>query len=482
MSQPPPFEPPPFEPAPGWQPPPPAWQPPTPPPAWQPPAPPSGWQQQAPPPVPPGSYLPAPIAPVPVAPAPKGRGRLVAGTVAIVVLAGGGVASYAAFSDSSGHGGAGSPKAAVQQIFDDLNHSDFIGLLNDLAPGEKTALATPVQNEINQYKRLNVLRNDADPSHLSAISFAATGLTYADSTVAVSDSVQIVRLTGGRITINVNPARLPLSAAFIKAAFRDGRVPATSTGNRTLDIGALARQSPDKELQIATERVNGRWYPSVFYTIAYYATRSAGVSAPSPADRIPAIGAGSPEAAVKEEINALASLDVTRAIQLVSPDELQALHDYGKLIVDKVGPPRSASFTIKSAQFSTTSLPDGVRVGLKSIDVQTKSTEATLAVLGSCADVTVSGHSQSFCADNVPDLIAGGIGRFRKAGAQLTGAQRTAVEHLFTALLGVGVDTTQVNGQWFVNPARTVLDLSGSVLSGLQGDDLLQLVSYFTGH
>ena len=469
---------------PSWEPPapPPGWQPPVPSPGWQPPGPPIGWQPPSPPPVPPQSYLPPPVSPAPRA---RGRGRLVVGATAIVVLAGGGVASYVAFSDTSGHGGAASPKAAVEQIVADLNHSDFIGLLDDLAPGEKNALAIPVQNEISQLKRLNVLRSDADPSHLSAVSFSATGLTFADSTVAINDNVQIVRLTGGRITVNANATRLPLSAAFVKAVFPNGKLPASTTGNRTIDIAALVRQSPDSATRtpaIATQRVNGRWYPSLFYTIAYYATRSAGISAPTPADRIPANGAASPEAAVQDEINALATRDLARAIELVSPDELPALHDYGRLIVDKAGAPKPASFTIKSAQFSTTSLPDGVRVGLKSIDVQTKSIEVTVAVVGSCAEVTVSGRSQSFCADSVPDLIAGGIGRFSKAGATLTPAQRIAVEHLFTALLGVGVDTTQVDGKWYVNPAQTIFDLSGSVLSGLQGDDLLQLVRYFTGH
>ena len=33
-----------------------------------------------------------------------------------------------------------------------------------------------------------------------------------------------------------------------------------------------------------------------------------------------------------------------------------------------------------------------------------------------------------------------------------------------------------------VNPAQTIFDLSGTLLSGLQGDDLLQLLGYLTGH
>ena len=405
--------------------------------------------------------IPLPEWQPPAPAAPKGRGKLAAATVAIVVLGGGAVASYAAFSASSGHGGAASPTAAVQQAFDDLNRSDFIGLLNDLAPGEKNALLVPVQNEISQLKRLNVLRSDADPSHLSAVSVAATGLTFDTSTIAINDNVQVVRLTGGRIAVNANATRLPLSAAFLKAAFRNGQVPSNTTKDRTIDVSAMVQQSPDKAPEIATERVNGRWYPSLFYTVAYYATRSAGIGAPSAADRIPDLGAASPQDAVRGEIEAVAARDYARVIELVSPDELPALHDYGRLIIAKAGAPKQPPFTITNVQFRTSPLPNGVRVSLQSIDLQTRSGEFSLAVTGgpranggvaggggSCVQVTVTGRTQSFCAANVPDLVAGGIGRFATNRSPLTAAQRTAFEHLFTALLGIGVDTSEVGGTW----------------------------------
>ncbi|MGH9062323.1 MAG: hypothetical protein ACRDZY_22860, partial [Acidimicrobiales bacterium] len=109
---------------------------------------------------------------------PRGRGKLIAGAAAVIVLAGGGVATYVAFSDSSGKGGAGSPKQAVQKLVGDLDNSDFLGLLDDLAPGEKRALADPVRDEIAQLKRLNVLQSTADPTKVSAVHVAATGLTF----------------------------------------------------------------------------------------------------------------------------------------------------------------------------------------------------------------------------------------------------------------------------------------------------------------
>ena len=60
----------------------------------------------------------------------------------MVVLAGGGAATYVAFA--AGDSGAGSPKAAVQKVIGDLENSDLVGVLDDLAPGERAALSGPL--------------------------------------------------------------------------------------------------------------------------------------------------------------------------------------------------------------------------------------------------------------------------------------------------------------------------------------------------
>src|SRR5690349_21007731 len=107
-----------------------------------PPPPPSPWQQpqyepqyqvQYPPPPPPSDQwevLGAADAPEPARPH---RGRLIASIVAVVAIAGGGVATYVAVNDSSDRGAA-SPREAVEKIVDDINKSDLLGVLDDLVP------------------------------------------------------------------------------------------------------------------------------------------------------------------------------------------------------------------------------------------------------------------------------------------------------------------------------------------------------------
>src|SRR5205807_168923 len=135
-------------------------------------------------------------------------------SAAAVVLVGGGVATYVAVSSSSDNGGAASPKAAVETLVSDLNNADLIGLLDDLPPGERDAVSKPVQKVLADLKRTHVLKPDADLSHVAGITLNVSGLTFAADTIAINGNVQIVQLTGGKITASGDVSKLPLASDF----------------------------------------------------------------------------------------------------------------------------------------------------------------------------------------------------------------------------------------------------------------------------
>ena len=110
-----------------------------------------------------------------------GRGKLIAAVAVAVAVVAGGAVTYQAVSDKNA-AGAASPKAAVQTIVADLNNSDLIGVLDDLAPGERAALASPAIDAINDLKRLHVLQQAANPSSVSGVQFKAQDLTFASQT------------------------------------------------------------------------------------------------------------------------------------------------------------------------------------------------------------------------------------------------------------------------------------------------------------
>jgi hypothetical protein len=117
-------------------------------------------------------------------------------------------------------------------------------------------------------------------------------------------------------------------------------------------------------------------------------------------------------------------------------------------------------------------------VTLASVTVVSGGAETTVKVDGSCVDVTAKGQHKRMCSS---DFVTQIVSFFESFGvsAHVTAAQRQSLEDLLTGFTKVGVDTTQSGGQWYVNPARSFLDVTSSVLSGLQDNDLLELFRFF---
>lgn len=451
----------------------PAWQPPQGdpqvPPAWQPPPssflppPPPGWQ-------PPGYVPPEPVPLVPPTP-PRRRARLLAPIAAGVLLAGGGAITYVALSDTAG--GAGSPRDAVQTIVDDINSSDLVGMLDALAPAERTSIADPLIKDFDQLKRIKILSADADLGHVSGVGVHVSDLKYGP-TVVINDHVQIVQLIGGTVRATGTASQLPLSREFVQQAFPDG-LPAGSQSD-TANL-ADAVQQLGRPIRIATEKVDGHWYPSVLYTIADNAATAAGLPKPSPSDAVPAVGQSSPEEAVRTMVRSLLAGNVPGAIQVLAPDELAALHDYGGLITQAVGDFR-APFTVTELDLDSKPGPNGsALVHLTSVALRMSDGDVRMTVNGDCVVMSGAGGTDRVCtADIVKELR--GLAR-RALGRPLTASEQSTLQKFFgeTNVAGGGVVTTKVNGEWYVNPLRTLLGGTTSFLGRLQSEDVRNIVN-----
>jgi hypothetical protein len=482
----------------GWQPPPPAggtggWPPPQP----QPPHPqPAGWPAGPQQPTPDQSTANAPqpgwgpptgswepLGPQGGYPQPRSRvrGKLLASAAVVVALAAGSVATYIAVSDRNSNGAA-SPQQAVRSVVSDLNNSDLIGVLDDLAPGERDALVNPALDEINQLKRLKVLQRNANPSNVSGVTLHVQGLTFTDKTVKINDHVQIVQLTGGTLQVAADTAKVPFTRDFLDAAFPGG-LPTQSNGATRIDIAEVVRENRgNRPIRIAAQRVGGKWYPSLFYTIADSAAQG---RAPASSDAIEAAGGSSPKDAVTRLVNALLRGDVRGAVKLLSPDELGVLHDYGGLFLRDGARVGQSGVTLKDLQVRTRSVSGlATRVMLSSVTVANGAgDETTVKIDGNCVDVAADGQDKRTCASGVATEVIDALERF---GVQVdsSSAQRAAFADLLVGLTSVGVDTTRSGGLWYVNPVRSSLEVTTSVLSGLKNNDLLELFGFFVdlGH
>lgn len=410
--------------------------------------------------------------PPPQQPSHSNRGKLIASVAAVIVLAGGGTATYLALS-SSERSGSSSPTAAVQHVVADLQQSDLIGVLDDLAPGERTALADAARADINSLKDLGVLSSDANGSSVSGVVFKTSGITYGHP-IPINDHVEVVPITGGTVDVSVDAAKLPFTQQILSVMTGQHRM------SRHVQIPPGVR--------VAAEKVGGRWYTSLFYTIA---DSAADHRIPSRSDVIPARGAATPEDAVLSFVRAAMHRDYRGVIQLISPDELGALHDYGGMlgrnisVVPQVG---SNDITLKSLQLNREDISGGVRLTPSRIVVSKDGRDLTISRQGNCFTVSAGGQTKRYCAADIIDKIATAIPRVTcsvspfpggcsGSGHNLTPAQTTALTHLVTGLLSLGVDTAESNGQWYITPIRTYADMTSTVLGSLHGNDLFALAS-----
>jgi hypothetical protein len=442
--------------------------------------PPQGWTPQQP------GYAPPQPAWVPDQP-PKRRPRagLFASIAAVGVLAAGGAATYVAFSSSTQHGSS-SPKAAIQKVVGDLQNVDLVGLLDDLAPGERDAFVNPMREDVAHLKRLRVLKSTANPSAVSGVTFAAHNLSYAAKTVTINDHVQIVQLTGGTVDIASDANKFPFTAEFMKLLSRNSSSSMISSSH--VDIAQQVGSSGP--VRIAAEKVGGRWYASLAYTVA---DQASGHAVPSAADAIPAAGASSAEDAVRQEVMALLHGDARTAIALLSPAELAAAHDYGAMIVASAHM-SAAKVSVQTLDFTSTPISGGAeRVSLKKLVVGLPDgSRFSVVIDGGCVTADSAGQHKKYCATDAATAIVGALGLFlcpdssgssssgggsvsSTCGMKFTAAQKQAFSDLFTAVTKIGVASTQVNGKWYVSPVRSGVDIWGTLLSGLKGDDLLSL-------
>lgn len=398
------------------------------------------------------------------------RGLLIGLVVLLLVVVGGGVTWFAISRSGSTEAGAQTPTDAVQNLAQVLDSGDLLGVLESLAPGEAAVLAGSSEETIAEYKRLKLLDESADPRKISGLEIRTKDLKFEGQPEVVNDHVNIVKITGGQLTMSADLTKLPIGAKFKDAIIPPGTD--TSGKTQTLDIAKDIVAPTGQPLSIATVKSDGEWYPSLFYTVAHYALKEQGQ--PWPSTPIAANGAASAEEAVKELVSAIQRADVKRVIELMPPDELAVLHDVGPAIVDAIGPQEPLDFELANLVTAATEVDGGTRLALKEIELREPGGPGVMKVKhdGKCYSIDVDGQSQRFCTDNLPPELW--LAVEQAASRPLTSDERARVQRLLDKLVepGIGVVTTEVDGKHYVSPFRTLNDLGLTVLRAAEPEDL----------
>lgn len=401
----------------------------------------------------------------PVPPKRRRSGLTVGVIVAVVVLAAGGAGTWFALNRASTTGSA-SPQQAATKLLADVGNGDVLGIVNDLPPAEAGLLRDTITATTDQLKRLKVLKPDAASQSATGLKIHTSGITFDNAAEErVNDHLTVTKLVAGKITVSQGLSTNDFTDSFVHSAFPGG-MPSGNTN--TVDIADTVRQL-GHPVRIATVEVGGKWYPSLFYSIADAALQAAHQSWPSRS--VPPVGANSADDAVRQFVQAAMDTNVQGVIARTTPDEMAALHDAGQVLVDAAHGGQATGVRIDSATFADRPVPGGVDVLLRSMTMSSGGDQIVLTEDNGCYSVreSANGQTQRFCASDLAAQLQNG-----NATSLLPPEMLTLVKDMFTGLLnnGVGVVASQVDGNWYVSPGRTISQLAVDVYGTITPEDL----------
>jgi len=388
------------------------------------------------------------------------------GVVAALVVGIVGLFASAVFALAlfGGEGGASTPEDAVHQMLDAVEQEDVIGVLESLAPGERDAMRDPVEDVASELKRLGILDEGFDLGKIGGVDVEFENVELSSESIA--DHLAAVQIVGGTARATTTPDELPIGPVL--------RDLMSEFGADEIEPSATTEDLAEGEVTIATVKAGGRWYVSLFYSIAETARRAAGEPLPDFGSGVPAEGAESPEAAVEGLLHAAVDLDVRRLIALTPPDEMAALHDYAPLFLD-------------DAEEDIAGLREGgfdLHVDGLELDTDVDADRARVAFKAVAFSGVVDGEAVSFSWDGECVRVeAPQMG----VEEQCRGDEPSADdEMLFPIPAGLGslqfsLTAVQVDGAWYVSPTGSVLDLVVDVLRGLEREDVENIGDFFSG-
>jgi len=402
-------------------------------------------------------------------PPPKKRGKgPIIGAVAAVLVVAVGVATtiFVLNRSSQDDAGKANPTDAATNLVNSLSKGDVLGVLESLTPAESSLLVDFNAKSTDRLKELKVYKDDADPNKMHGASIEAKNLKYDEKNAEkVNDHLTITKLVGGTVSLHADVNELPFTEEFMDAAFPDG-VNSKPTDEQ-IDVAKVVRET-GQPIRIATVNVDGKWYPSLFYTIADYALQDAHKQWPS--QSIANNGADDAEGAVKEMVQAAINADAERVIELLPPDEMGALHDAGPALLEEMGTQRPSGVEVTQLDTEVTDAESGgQKVMLSEIQVNADGQTYHVKKDGYCYTAEGEGQSERLCAGD----LATEMGK-----SSMSPDLKQALTNLASGLMkNTGVVATEVDGKWYVSPLRTYTELGLSAISDLTPEDVITLVT-----
>jgi hypothetical protein len=411
----------------------------------------------------------------------KGKGKVIGAVVGAVAVLAAGTFAVTAFAGGS-DGGADSPEAAVEKMFESVGDLDVLGVMDSLLPGERDIMRDRAERLVGNLRDLGVLSEDADLGSVSGIEVTLSDMEYDPVETNVDDITNV--LVSGTIDASVDGEALPIGDLIIDR-FLDGEA---------LDINE-SDSGEFEDMMITTVEEDGRWYVSAGYTTAEYA-RTNGVP-DDPAFDIPAIddaialnGGDTPEAAITNLIDAVEGFDLEGIVGTLDPREFGALQRYAPEFIGEASDQFSdlqdeVSITFGDITYHVTRDGSTATVGLEidALTVQFPEGSFEYRSDGNCITITDAGSEpEEMCAGELstsPEDITAQLEELFPDDPELADAATALAEDAqaaFDDLGPLGITTSEVDGAWYVSVLGSAADSGLTVLDALDRDEFEGLI------
>ena len=440
---------------------------------WRPPA--SGETPPPPPPPPPGAPFGPPEAPLaapptgpPVTPPPVGfdplvpssppprRGRAPLVATVVAVLAIGAAAIFAVTQLIGGdEGGAASPEELGQQVLGAIDDTDLLGLVDLLVPSEREVVRDPLTEIVAELRRLGLVGPEAGADGIEGVEFQIERSSVRVQPTNVDDITNL-RLRGD-LTVTIDGEALPIGDLLSDLLGDPDR--------SEFDL----RETESFDVSFTTIELDGRWYLSLFYSLAE-AARAEVVPVPDiPEVGIEPDGGTTPEAAIDAVLDAVESLDLTRLVAALNPGEAGVLHRYGPLFVDDAQAELDLlplRWEIVESEYTVGGSGSTRSVDLQRLAIEGRAdgVEFEFEFDQGCVRGVADGDRFDTCEDGLEELTLDDIVGNSPAAREMV----ELLEEMFADYEQPGLALRQTDGQWYVSPLGTLFD---QVLAGLRAVD-----------
>lgn len=403
-------------------------------------------------------------------PAKPKRSKVLVGGAVVAVLAVGTAGIFAVSGISGGaEGGAATPDELGAALMTAFENEDALGVIDVLLPGERDLLRQPAIDLVGELTRLEVLSPEADLAGIAGFDVVLENEVVDIEPTNVDDIVNVQMIADATVTLD--GAAIPVGALV--------------TDNMDADDVAEMRDASETEeseldFEMTAVQQDGRWYFSLFHTVAEVARAELGPDTLIPVEGIGAMGADTPEGAMEQMFDSIEALDVELLIQTLNPGEAAALQRYAPLFLDDAEAALAEvplDWQITTREFRVEG--DGARrtvfVDAIGIDGTIDGDTFSVAVDGDCVTATMAGETFDQCAT---DATAGNAEMLDEmlADAPSVRAFFDALTAAFSDVEPLGLELREYDGGWYVSPVSTMSEAVLGVLRALDRAEIDNLI------